>query len=339
MPGKSYQTTEATNGACFDDDLLYRHLEKMTTPEEAARIEQHLNECNACFADVAALMEMVQTPVTEAERIEIARSRKISPEEQVEKILKIFDDERQPASVERPVMTPPAPHQVLQIFFAIWRQHRRYAFALMFLLGLGSFAGVPFYRNYQNASSLARVERELRQNYQVYVNVDDFAESAPRLSGSYAHQPIFAMAGEEEPAYIADSRQRLKEVLARDAESVKAQHLLAQTFIMRGAFAPADSVLRRIPPASLREASLLNDQGVLYWASNNPAAAATAFADALKADPKLLAAQYNLALIKARMGATAEAIKILEEYVRVETDAGWQRAADAVLEKLREKNG
>jgi len=334
MPGKSHKTNEAATGACLDDDLLYRYLEKMTTQEEEERIEQHLNECNNCFADVTALTEIIQTPITESEKIEIARSRKISPQEQVEKILKQVEADHTKARDAIVGLT------LLEAVRKIWQgvfRYRRYAvaFAVFLVFIIGSFVGVPYYKD---ASSIAQVERELCKYYQVYVNVDDFAESTPRLSGRYAHQPIFAMAGEEEPAYIADSRQRLKEVFARDAESVKAKQLLAQTFIMRGAYAQADSVLRQIPAAALQEADLLNDQGVLHLAMNDLTAAAQDFAAAIKIEPGFIEARYNLALTKAQTGATAEAIKILEESVKLETDEGWRRAADAILGKLREKN-
>jgi tetratricopeptide (TPR) repeat protein len=299
---------------------------------------------------MAALARNAHTPASEAEKLEIARLRKLAPQEQVSKILDYV------------AMTYPPPGSILnesarealddssmlhiekRFWQDLWqrivspRLLPRYAFAVAMLLILvaGSFWGI---RYYQNTHALAAVESELRANYRTYVNLRDYAASAPRLSGGYDHQPIMPMGGEEEGAsYLENARQRLEAVLARDANSVKAKHLLAQIFIVQEAYTQADSILRDIPPASLQEAGLLNDQGALYLAMGNLPAAAQNFTAALQADPKLVEARYNLALAKAKMGLTAEARALLDEYIELEKNAGWRHAAASILEQLQENN-
>ena len=325
MPGKS---NKISNGAHLDDDLLYRHLEKTTTPEEEAHIEQHLNSCNICFAEVMALTEMVQTPITESERIEIARSRKVSPEQQVGKILAIVN-------LPQPVGPPSLPPiGTIQILIALWLRSRRKvgAITLLLLLGIGGRIGIPYY---QSASALAQVENELRAHHKTYVNLNAFGDSAPRLSGGYMHEPAFRMAPD---TVLVNSRLQLQKALQRNIKSVKAKQLLAQTFIMQGAYTQADSMLRQIPLATLQDASLFNDQGVFYLAMGNLPAAEHAFTDALKTDSGFIEAHYNLALVKTRMGAMADAITELKKYSTLETDEGWRNIVGIILDDMNNRN-
>jgi tetratricopeptide (TPR) repeat protein len=106
---------------------------------------------------------------------------------------------------------------------------------------------------------------------------------------------------------------------------------------MQGAFSQADSVLRQIPAASLQQASLLNDQGVVHFAMNDLAAAARDFEAAINADPKLVEARYNLALTKAKMGLAAEALAVFNEYLALETRPQWRDIASDILEELRKE--
>jgi tetratricopeptide (TPR) repeat protein len=129
----------------------------------------------------------------------------------------------------------------------------------------------------------------------------------------------------------------LQAVIASEKKPVEARQLLAQTFILQGALAQADSVLRQIPPASLQQASLLNDQGVLHFAMNDFTAAARDFEAAINADPKFVEARYNLALTKAKMGLAAEALALFNEYINLETRPEWRDVASDILEELQKE--
>lgn len=313
-------------GACLSDDLLYRHLEKMTTPEEEARIELHLNSCHQCFTDVIALTDILQTPISETERLEIAQSRQVSPEEQVKRILDFIPE---PAT-NRPASIPP--EKAVQILIVLWHWYRRHAISVMasLLLGIGIFASILYFRGNQNAAALARVENELKTHHKTYVNLNFFDKSMPRLSGDYEHDPTFRM--ESDTVLL-----RLQKSLQFHQQSTKAKQLLAQTFIMEGAYLQADSMLRQIPIATLKDASLFNDQGVCYLALDNLPAAEQAFREALIVDSNFKAARYNLALTKARMGATTEAVAELRQYYAIEKDEGWRVVISFILEDINKK--
>jgi len=335
MPGKSYQTNEATNGACFDDVLLYRHLEKMTTPEEGARIEQHLNECNACFADVAALTEIVQMPVTEADKIEIARTRKISPEEQVDEILKIVEGERAALEENRSAQQLSTPNidlakRLIAIALIIWKKRRLAALSLgfAFVAVFGLMAGM----NYRSASNhIQQAENLLKENYRV------FYDETPRLAGGYESKGIgITMApGDSMPAYLQQASSLAAAAVASGWKSEQSQTLLAKIFIINKDYVRADSILNLIEAKSAKSAAALNDLGVLRYAKKDWGRAANYFAAALQADPQFREARYNLALAKAKLGANAEALALLDEYLKLETDDGWKAAATQLQKKLK----
>ncbi len=349
MPGKSYNE-KGTSGKCLSDEQLYRYFEKLLPKAESRAVQEHLDSCSACFDDMVTLVRNAHTPASEMEKVELANLSKLSPQEQVAKILDYVEAECPPEnstfneSARKALDDSSMLHLEKSFWQDFWRrvvsprQLPRYAFvvATLLILVASSFWGV---RYYQNTYPLVQVENELRAQYRTYVNLRDYTTSAPRLSGGYDHQPIMPMRGEEEGAsYLENAQRRLEAVLAKDSKSVKAKHLLAQIFIVQEAYSQADSILREIPPAPLQEAGLLNDQGALYLAMGNLPAAAENFVAAVQADPKLVEARYNLALTKAKMGLTAEARTLLEEYIKLEKNAGWRHAATSILEQLQENN-
>jgi len=346
MQGKSYNTAATAAEACLDDDLLYRYLDNLATAEERRLVEHHLHACRACFSDFADLARMASTPATGAEKFELARLPELTPEEQVKKV---FDYIKAEGPLPDPVREVLDNTFVLQTKKKGWPKlwswlpspqlapRFAYVMALLLILAATSFIGIPFIvsRFDKSADTLAEIERELQTQHKIYVNPLNYAESVPRLSGGYAPDRIFLMGSEEET--FDNSRRRLEAVIADEAESVQARQLLAQTFIMQGAYAQADSVLRQIPAASLQQASLLNDEGVLHLAMNDFTAAARGFEAAIKADPKLVEARYNLALTKAKMGLIAEALALLNEYIDLETTPEWHNVALDVLDDLQKK--
>ncbi|MDZ7362573.1 MAG: tetratricopeptide repeat protein [candidate division KSB1 bacterium] len=349
MQGKSYNTAATRAEACLDDDLLYRYLEKLATEQERRTVERHLQACRECFSDFAALARMASTPATEAEKTELAQLPGLTPEEQINKI---FDYLKAEGPAPDPVREVLDNKFVFQTKKKSWPKlwswlpspqlapRFAYVMALFLILAATSFIGIPFIvsRFDKSADTLAEIQRELQTQHKIYVNPSDYAVSAPRLSGGYAPERLFLMGPEEETASRLDnSRRRLEAVTADEAKAAQARQLLAQTFIIQGAFAQADSVLRQIPTASRQQAGLLNDRGVLRLAMNDFSAAAHDFEAAINADPKLVEARYNLALTKAKMGLIAEALVIFNEYLNLETKPEWRDVALDILEELQKE--
>lgn len=347
MLGKSPNKKEAL-GECFSDEQLYRYLEKLLPKAESQAVQAHLDSCSACFDNMVTLIRNAHTPASEAEKLEITSLGKFAPQEQVAKILDYVEAECPPqgSTVNGNARKALDDSSMLHIEKSFWqdlwkrivspRLLPRYAFAvaMLLILAAGSFVGI---RYYQNTYPLMQVERNLRSHYQAYVNIQNYAESMPRLSGGYAHQP-FVLMSEDSASYLEQARRQLNTILAKDEKSIRAQHLIAKTFVMQGAYAQADSVWRQIPVTALQDASVLNDRGVLHVLMGNLSAAVQDFTAASKANPKLAEAKYNLALTKAKMGATAEVTALLQEYLQLETDNGWRQAMNSILQDDKENN-
>jgi len=338
MTGKSDKTNEANNRACFDDDLLYRYLEKMTTSEEEERIEQHLNECNHCFADVTALTEIIQTPITEIERIEIARSRQTTPEQQVQNILDYVAQENAAIGQINVGEAASAPTNISQSFLLmllmeIYQRRRRvlqYGVALVALLAIvgGSWRAIGFY---QTGYRISQAKLLMQEHYKVSV-----PDQEPRLSGEYAPTGLGTLMGpaQKKRPYLVQAFKLAEGAIANGYKDANAKQLLAQIYILNGEYARADSILQQLKQAPSALAAALNDLGVIHFSKKDWTRAALFFAAAIEANPQIKEARYNLALAKIEMGETAGVVAILDDYIKLETVDGWKDAARKLKNNL-----
>ncbi|MGH7596558.1 MAG: tetratricopeptide repeat protein [bacterium] len=288
------------------------------------------------------------TPASEAEKMEITNLRRFTPQQQVAKLLDYVEAECPPANQGE--------KSDLTIFQLIWQKVKAlissssprimtilwpekpawrfgYAVVALFVIAGGTFLGVQFYRT---GYRIYKAKQILLDQYKVFI-----AETA-RLSGGYASTGSSVLLGPSdtstvEPSYLETARTRLESAFASGSQSVKGKQLLAQIFIIERNYAKADSVLRQIDAEVRKSPAILNDLGVLCFAQRDWAVAVEYFAAAVAADPGFPEARYNLALAKAKMGATAEAISILNDFLNVETNSRWKDAARDFLERLKQK--
>lgn len=178
MHGKSNKTAMPATVACLDDDLLYRYLEKLVPAEERQLVERHLNTCNACFGELAALARDAHAPATEAEKIELARLPKLSPQEQTAKIL----DYLQAESASTPLAPGETAQKVFQkegsVAFSLWQQFKhffemrqwqpQYALALTVLVvGIAAAFFAYIRLNKNNADALYAYDDRVPYEYEV----------------------------------------------------------------------------------------------------------------------------------------------------------------------------
>jgi tetratricopeptide (TPR) repeat protein len=303
---------------CIDNDLLVRYIEKDTTTEETDRIREHLDKCQICFRVAASMIRDEYSPITEAEKEEVRKLLKLTPEEQVEKIL----------SYQKEANAKPKRIRLVdrsRSFFDLRQVYLRYAAAAAILV-VAILRGVQFY---QVGFQILRAENTLKENYRIYI--EDV-----RLSGEYASTGISKTMGEEEgSAYLDKAASRLEGALKHDQKSIKARRLLAQVAIIEGNYNRANELLSGITKNNKTPANILNDQGVLAYQQGNWATAANRFQSAIDADPNLLEARFNLALTKLKQGQKQEAATILERYIALEKNDIWKRAAMHVLQKIQ----
>jgi len=354
------------------EDLLRRYVRGSTTADEAQTVQRHLIHCKLCLDEVTALSKVLKQPATEAEKAEFRKLVKLNPEARLEKIMakvkEVYgpvetEEKQNPSVIERISQrlrawfapSYPAPVYVgsngraaggLAGWFESPQRIVRYAFVLAaaVIVIAGSFWGI---RYYQTGYRIGKAVDLVQKNYTVYMADAARLSGLPKSYGSTGVGVIMAgepddtsmsgvMAREDTAAasnYLAQATQLIHQALAKGEKSVTARQLLAQILIIEKNYAAADSLLRQLQPRAA-SATLLNDRGVFYFEQANWDSAANYFAAAAKADAGLTEALYNLALAKAKLGLPAEAITILDEYTKLETDEGWRNAAAEFRKRL-----
>lgn len=163
MPGKTYNEKGAS-GKCLSDEQLYRYLEKLLSRAESQTVQEHLDSCSACFDDMVALARNIHTPASEAEKVELARLPKLSPQQQVDKILDYVEAEGSSTSAhemdefekvhEEGTVLPPQSNFWKKLWrpFESWKPLPRYAFALS-LVVIGMLATLFTYQIVINNNS------------------------------------------------------------------------------------------------------------------------------------------------------------------------------------------
>jgi tetratricopeptide (TPR) repeat protein len=349
MPGERLPTEyrgREEAGECVSDELLFRYLDDAATPEEARVVQKHLLECKTCFDVVAALAKDSLHAPNEAEWVEFEKTVKPNPEKQIAGIMSRVNDLFQPSSrkvserTEEPfvykwaVLPMQSMGERLRRWFEVPKLAPRYALALAVLLVViaGTYWGMRFYKT---TYRIAQAERLLRENYKVYM------ADTPRLSGGYESKAIgILMADSESVAaesfYLHQVSALVKAAIASGAESAKAKQLLAQILIIKKNTPRPIRSLNNFNQVT-KSAAVLNDLGVLYFGQEVWETAAQYFGAAMQADSQFVEARYNLALTKAKLGATDEAISILQDYINLETDEGWRNAAMVFRNKLEQQ--
>jgi cytochrome c-type biogenesis protein CcmH/NrfG len=249
----------------IDEKLLHRYIYGSVTAAEEREVQSHLANCKLCLDEVIAITKVLQQPPSEEEKAAFRKVATLNPEARLEKVMAKVE-ELYPPVTEEYDDNEKAPEIYVWERVKLWWEAREpvppyaYAAAALLVLAIGSFFGI---RYYQNTYPIIQAQGELRAHYQTYVNLQNFAESAPRLSGGYAHAAIMVM-GEDSASYLENAHQRLETVLEKDAKSIKAKHVLAQIFMMQGAYTQADSVLRQIPVSLARRQPVKRSGSALF---------------------------------------------------------------------------
>jgi tetratricopeptide (TPR) repeat protein len=355
------------------EDLLCRYVRGSITADEAQTVQRHLIHCKLCLDEVTALSKVLKQPATEAEKTEFQKLMKLNPEARLKKVMAKVDEvygpveteeKQNPSVVERVsqrlrallTLSDPAPvfagsHGQAAGGLAGWFESPQriagyaFAFAATVIVIAGAFWGT---RYYQTGYRIGKAVDLVQENYTVYM------ADTPRLSGwkkSYGSTGVgVIMSGEPDDTsmsgviargdtvsssnYLEQANQLIHQALAKGEKSVTAVQLLAQILIIEKKYDAADSLLRQLQPRAA-SATLLNDRGVFYFEQAKWDSAAHYFSAAAQADSGLAEAFYNLALAKDKLDQPAEAMSILDEYKKLETDIGWRNAAEEYYKRLK----
>ncbi len=322
----NYGAGKSFSGEHPAETELLQYLEGNLEAQERGRIEKHLETCPSCLQAILAVREQEARTVAAQELEEAQKLAVWTPEQHVAKILETQKKEHEKnrgsnapfleGRPPRPVTGPKLP--------GYWRP---LAAAAVIVLAL--VVGSRGMRYYQRDYQIAQATKLLKEQHRIFIK-------DARLSGGYASSGISILMGEaEEQHYLKQSRTRLEKAIGHGDESIQARQLLAQILIIEKEYTRADSILRSLAPVASRSPALLNDLGVYYFQRQDWANAEKYFLEAVKADPKFPEARYNLALVKLKTGTEEEATAIVDEYLQIETDENWKRAAQSLKDDLR----
>lgn len=316
---------------CISDELLYRYLDGNVIESEAEVIEKHLNACPICFSNIVSIVKNLFLPITDFEKSEITKLRTITPDEQVSKILQYCGQPGEKSVKGKKVKITATIKKRVKEFFEkwiytkyIWRPAVIFSVLVFFIVGI--YSGEKYYyTGYQ----ISQAEKLLLNNHRIYIE-------DPRLSGGYGSTGISVLMGseEKEPSYVEQTKLKLNKAIKKGSKSLKARHLLAQSFIIEKQNAKADSIFMAIGDTINTSAALLNDIGVLYFQKRDWKMAERQFQSALEIDKNFLEAYYNLALTEIKLHEPNEAMSFLKKYVEHEHNEAWKNAAQSLMNKI-----
>jgi len=314
--------------------MLYRYLEGNLSTNEKRKFESHLNSCPHCFSEMSSLIRNSQFPASAEEEVLISKLITRTPEQQAAKMVSLYHQlelswhKKIARFIKQSLKNP---FQTVKDFqWQVVHAHTKLKPALIGLIVILTIVIGGGYQYYQTTYQVLKSERLLKKNVRVFI------EDA-RLSGGYASQGISMLLDQTQDVmpYLKTVKDQLISAIHHGSSASKARILLAHAYIIGRQFSQADSVLATLTAQSEIKSAVLNDIGVLYYQQKKSEKAAEYFQAAINLDENLLEAQYNLALIKMKLGKAVEARLIVENYLQKEKDKEWHNAAEKFLKKLK----
>lgn len=336
MQGDAELNSEIPHLSKFElTDLVVRAYDKSLSPREAAKFLYSLANSDKSFNDLVAVVEGVARPLPEEAETKIAQFADISiaekalemvPSESITTKKPVFDFSGMLEWISVPKLAVPAAATML-LLVASWN--------------VVNYFGTDY--------KITKAEKILADNYRV------FYKDTPRLSGNYDATAAGAIMGSHEQSidkrarpdsgeprqestamlrrdgkYLKDALRLTEDAIANGSSSPEAIRLQAQIYIIEGQFEKAEARLNSIASGK-RNAAVFNDLGVLNFKQGDLQKAADYFESAIQFDPTFKEAYYNLALVQKKRGLEDEAEATTKDYLELETNEDWQRAAKALI--------
>lgn len=324
------------NGAgegCVSFDLLFRYMEKNTSEMETLLVEKHLNTCDLCRRTIAETIRMEQNPITDSEEEEALGELKLTPQEQVEKIMKMASErttEQYSEESDNVVKLPADPIKPPPL----WRQYPQIAaVAVVFLIFVTWSGGIsPLLTKMETDKEINSAWALLHDSltYNVFSDARLSSDFQPRTSGKLMSTKA---------NFIDRAEAHLLNALRNDPDNSRARQQLTEIYIREKNFTKADSILKETRKSAGNTAELLNNYGALYFEQGDWQQAEAAFSEAIAADARFLKARFNLALTKIQLQQPEEALLVLNEYVTLEKDDILKRAAQKIIQDIQQSGG
>lgn len=329
---------------CPSDDLLSRWYEGDVTEDESLFVQKHLNTCKTCFDVIASLIELNSFQITTDEEREIEQKIKMTPQEQVGKILTYVEDgctftvttnngaSEIDEELEKKIRT------IILIFVAFARKWR-FVISLACIVLIAAFWGRHQYMKWKS-NDLTK-ETLLSFTNEHKINHRDIA----RPAGGFKYNELSGP--DRSPEFISsldykskfkDIFQDLNQALTLNEKNLLAHQILGTYFLfIEKEFDRAEDQYLFVFSQDSTNFSIINDLGVLYLNRGDYDKAGEMFSLALKYNPQYLEAQYNLSLFNRQQKDTLREVIELKKYLNLDSTSNWAIIAEDRIEELQRK--
>ncbi len=321
---EQFRDSEGPNGSKhIDEDVLIRFFNRELDESEVTQVFRHLNRCDLCRHTAILYFHQIQT------------------EENIDDILKEFEDHPalKPYHIfDRlfPSKKPDKAKRTRNPLAAIWRwlispdAGLRWAAALATIVLMVVIWGKPAYKHWKSASLLNQSRLLMTEQ----LAISDREALRPSGGFDYAEFGITRdVSGESEAPWVTGLKKSI-ELNPRNAEAY--QLLGAYYFYFKNDLELAEAYYSKALSIDSTLASVYNDLGVLRWKRSECKSAIPFFKKALKFQPDLKEALYNLAMVYQHFPEfRQEALAIWEAYLKLDSDSNWSKIARMHLERLK----
>lgn len=326
--------TKMTREKCIANDLLYEYLEGLLSAAQAAQVEKHLSTCANCLAELASLIRNAHVPMTTAEQIELNEIRTISPKEQVSRILAAVAEDAG-EKLPQPATAPRMLTQLKDRFKRFWitepraAQRRRLSVALAAVVVLLWLIGIPQLRHWHSNSLVRQAMADFVAAYSI------MDQDQPRSIGGFEYSIMGATRSPASDIALTDVRATLEKALRRHPQNAAALQSLGTYFLLiENNLKEAAHYYERAFAQDSTNARIWCDLGTLAFRQQMYSVAVARFQTALKYQPQLNEAQYNLALAYEKLGQTQRAGFEWQKYRQLDSWQSWGDIAEKHIEKL-----
>ncbi len=297
----------------FDSEklaLLSKYVDKQTTPQENARVEEWLATDPLLYHTFTSLLQDAEKEFGLEEQQEAIEIVGLTADD-------IFANIKKMTAEPNPGVIPVTkPNNVISVPW--WRQVPvQLAAAAVLLLGLIGGPQVYDYWHFDRVIDQALVA-------QLENHTQDLHQA--RLSDAYRGESI-PMSPEEAETEL--EKQLLAAIdFKADDDDTEARRRLANEYFLLGKSDKLRREFEWLKGVENKSAKLLNDLGTFVYKLkplDGAKEANTYFQAALEQAPENSIYQYNLALTQEELGNLKEAKRLLEACLRTEKDEGWEQ--------------
>ncbi len=317
-----------TNDPMYHPSLekLYDFQQKNLSDDEQVKIEIHLSKCDTCLEEYSSFVRNATTPATLEEKHAIQRMRKLTKDEQVEKIM-TYAGRSAPAIAA----DPPRGNTLMAIARTIFQSQntlKLVGFAAATVLIFVSWKIMnPSFEMHKVDEKIDKIDQDITSAYKPK------ADSPVRFMNSTPPHPLGdEMGGSASDALIAQLRKDAES--GSQTDSLHAIRVILKKLIIGGNTSEAQKMAN----------SLYNfkDKGDLHFLVDlasanielgNSLRGTELFKLANEKYPNSASVLYSLAQLAWEKQEQGKAIALMRESIKHETHARWATVSEGIVEK------